>query len=277
MRRTAVAIAIFCCGGLNVRGAVNLSDLGVPAGMSAEDYQRLGAPAFKKHDYARARNCFSAAIRVEPDDFTGYYDRALTYIGEKNWAAALQDLNSTIRLKPAFLQASWVRAQVYWRMGNHDACFRELDNLERLAMKLQNVDELVRVVNLRGWIRATCPDASARNGRLAVADAQRACSLSNWSESWIIDTLAAACAEAGDYNNAVRYEQQAIDRFQSEASGVNRQTTKADEKERQTTTDLVAKSLRNYQERLRLYQLHRPLRTQPDAAFGSWPSIPLGL
>ncbi|MGA2656464.1 MAG: hypothetical protein ABSH34_02990 [Verrucomicrobiota bacterium] len=51
---------------------------------------------------------------------------------------------------------------------------------------------------------------SVRHGQEAVAAATKACELAHWKEwSWV-DTLAAACAEAGDFNRAIEFEEQAL-------------------------------------------------------------------
>lgn len=83
---------------------------------------------------------------------------------------------------------------------------------------------------------ATSPDESFRDGRKAVALATHACELNEWKNDMVLDTLAAAYAEAGDFNKAVEWQEKAF----------------------QMTTD--TKNKHEYQDRLRLYKDKKPYR-----------------
>ena len=92
--------------------------------------------------------------------------------------------------------------------------------------------------NQLGWVWATCPEPDVRNGTRAKECATRACELTEWVEPGYIDTLAAACAECGDYDEAVRWQEKAIKLLDSE--------------ERQA----------DYRTRLELYSQRKPLRVE---------------
>lgn len=67
------------------------------------------------------------------------------------------------------------------------------------------------LLNQKAWILATAPDNSVRDGRQAVELATRACELTDFGNAAYVDTLAAAYAEAGEFETAVEWQQQAID------------------------------------------------------------------
>ena len=79
-----------------------------------------------------------------------------------------------------------------------------------------------------------------RDGKSAIKAAQKACELSKWKDWRYIDTLAAARAEAGEFDQAISYENQALALATDQP-------------------DLVRKA----KERLQLYQQHKPYREAP--------------
>jgi tetratricopeptide (TPR) repeat protein len=71
-------------------------------------------------------------------------------------------------------------------------------------------DALARAYCDRAWVRLNCPDQAYRNGQQALKDATSACKLIDWKDENMIDTLAMAYAEIGDFDSAVRYEEKAL-------------------------------------------------------------------
>lgn len=63
--------------------------------------------------------------------------------------------------------------------------------------------------NNMAWLMATCPEEKYRNGAKAVEFAQKAVHLSRKAD--FLDTLAAAYAEAGQFEDAIETQKQAID------------------------------------------------------------------
>ncbi|MCC6510009.1 MAG: hypothetical protein IT423_12955 [Pirellulaceae bacterium] len=62
----------------------------------------------------------------------------------------------------------------------------------------------------QAWILATSPDDKIRNGQQALQDATQACEDRKYLHPRLVDTLAAAHANLGDFDKAVEYAQKAI-------------------------------------------------------------------
>ena len=129
-----------------------------------------GNAYLKKRDYEKARQYYDAAIVKEPTASGPYINRAVVFIHQLKWNLALEDLNSVIRLKPGHLVAALLRGDVNQCLGNYS---RALDDYDKLASITTSQLPLTYAwaLNGRAWVRATCPDASFRNGKQAVADA----------------------------------------------------------------------------------------------------------
>ena len=62
-------------------------------------------------------------------------------------------------------------------------------------------------------IQATCPMPQYRDGSSALEHAKKACDLTAWQNVASVETYAAAHARVGDFDAAVRWQQEALDRF----------------------------------------------------------------
>ena len=243
----------------------DVRDLGVPAGLRASDYDKQGYNLLNKGQYESAIRYFDAAIRTDPNSWSAYFNRAAAFCQQKKWPAALQDLNSVIRLRPAFFTASFLRAAVNVHLGNYQASLADLDNLSRLGISVRNQYTEAQALNGSAWLRATCINPSVRNAQRAIRDAAKACKLTEWKISGSIDTLAAAYAEAGDFDSAARYEQQAITTAEKEPAETSKVASElfgkrgVGELVNQIAKDL-ALAKQDYLKRLDLYKQRRPYR-----------------
>lgn len=110
------------------------------------------------------------------------------------WAAeaVAKTATPTIRANPKAIAAIVRSLQLY------------CDTVEPRAAN--DADALRRL----GWIRATAPYPELRNGRKALAHAERAIGLVGGGNAGLLRILAAAHAEAGDFEQAVATQKQAI-------------------------------------------------------------------
>jgi tetratricopeptide (TPR) repeat protein len=145
---------------------------------AAAAFWKLGgcAPSLKDEfrklkDQPRVIAAFQRAIELDPGDFLDRYILGQVFQQQGRYAEAEQAYLGAIQAQPA-----WV-----------PAC----DSLARLL--------------------ATCPDDKVRDGKRAVEYATTACERTGWKDLYCVDTLAAAYAEAGQFDEAVRYQTRALE------------------------------------------------------------------
>src|SRR4029079_16100740 len=144
----------------------------------------------------------------DPTFWPALYVRAQIYSHEGKYDLALKDCHEALRHDRSVVEAALLGANINARLGKHAEALKEYNYL--IPLHPRNVT-LARVMSDRAWFRATCANASFRNGQQAVKDAKAACSIMTWKDESMIDTLAAAYAETGDFNSAIQYASQARD------------------------------------------------------------------
>jgi len=116
---------------------------------------------------------------------------------------AIAHYRTAIQMDPGLASARSSLGNVLFQQGQ---VAEAIANYE-VAIRLQPDNPLT--LNNLAWVLATCSDASLRNGVKAVGLAERACELTDHSQPIFIGTLAAAYAEAGQFERAVTAAQQA--------------------------------------------------------------------
>ena len=184
---------------------------------------------------------YGTALRLNPNQAEAYHNRAVEYLKTGDIDAAIHDLDVAIELKPDLCESYLKRAMAYARKGN---IARQLADLETAANHATHCQETA--LNWLAWLRATSSGAAVRDGRRAVELATQACERAQWSNPSYIDTLAAAYAEAGDFESAIKFEQMARAHLPSDSD-----------------------SNEDYEKRLHLFQAGHPYREDQTKAVAS--------
>jgi len=140
-------------------------------------------------DVAGAKRNVDAALHNDPTFWPALYVRAQIYSREGKYDLALKDCNEALRQDRGVVEAALLRANINARLGKYAEALKEFDYL--VSLHPRNVT-LARALSDRAWFRATCPNASFRNGQQAVKDAKAACNIMIWKDEHMIDTLAVA-------------------------------------------------------------------------------------
>jgi tetratricopeptide (TPR) repeat protein len=156
-------------------------------------------------------------IATDPKNWRSYFLKSAVLILAKRGSEALKEIDTSINLARRSNVSAGLLAELYESKarscvdyGRYDQAKKSLEQ----AVHLQPNDPAT--LNDLAWMLATSKDPRMRDGRRAVAIATKACSLSDWKNAFSIDTLAAASAQAGNFADAVKYQELAISRLDSD-------------------------------------------------------------
>jgi len=205
----------------------------------ANAHNNLGTALLRQGDCDAAIDQFQAALQLKPDYANAHNNLGLALAKLGKLDEAIAEYTAALRCDPnhalahsnlagallaqgrraeakthylAAIQADPANAETHRRLG--ELLASQGDKTEaipqfREAIRL-NPDSITSLNNL-AWVLATDIDPDRRNGAEAVQLSERAAELTEFKNPLILDTLAAAYAEAGRFAEAAATVQKALD------------------------------------------------------------------
>lgn len=198
---------------------------------------RLGNVLLLQKKYAEAAPYLESVASSNPQNAAAHVTLGMALAGQQKYAAAQNEYEAAVRLKPndpviqqllaanaPDAQAQQALMELAGQLANHPtpeihaqiALNRSIlgqysEAVREYNLALAQKPDFPEWLNNEAWILATCPDNAVRNGSEAVRLAQHACELTQYKKTVYIGTLAAAHAEAGQFDAAVLTAKQACD------------------------------------------------------------------
>ena len=146
------------------------------------------------------------AVRASsPDDADLLIQLGMFYAADQKSDKAVEIFSSVLAKDERNGLAYRGRADAYLNQGKQAEAIVDYE----AALKIDA--ENVSLLNNLAWVLATSPDDKLRDGKRAVELATSACKATEYKQAYILSTLAASYAEAGDFAEAIRWSQKAVE------------------------------------------------------------------
>jgi tetratricopeptide (TPR) repeat protein len=221
---------------VNIAGD-GIEDIKIPA---VDVYQLMGQAIEleEQKDYGKALEIWRKAVTLAPDDASVQNDLGVILYFNGDTGGAIEHLREAVRLNPLLVNSHFNLGQFLSQQGHPDQALPELETTltlnprfpageealadvysalgkngdalahwhKALALKPKSVNALVGTAR----ILSSSQDAALRNGAEAVTLAETANTLSSGSDPSVLDTLAAAYAEVGEFPQALKTANHAL-------------------------------------------------------------------
>jgi tetratricopeptide (TPR) repeat protein len=200
----------------------------------ADAHNNLGLALAMRGEPAESARHFEEAIRLDPEHAEAYNNLGLTLEREGQRKRAVACYQEAIRLRPREVSYRARLAQALNEEGQIEAARAEYREIARIDPGW--LDRTRKTA----WTLATHPNSRARNGIQALQLARLVCQAGGEQRLESLDTLAAAAAEAGQFDLAVTTARAALTRA--------------------TAVKESADVMEKLRERLQLYEASQPFR-----------------
>ncbi len=206
---------------------------------SALTHYSLGQAFLKQNRLAKAVAHYAEALRIRPKYVKAHIGLGLALARQGKPDEAIDHYTRAIQLNPNLIQAHHILGKALQSQGKIDESIKHftkalelspdsaaihytlahsLAGRDRTEEAITHFREALRIkpkwgkpMNSLAWILATHREDKFRNPEEAVRLAQQACELTNYENSGLVNTLAAAYAAAGRFLDAVAAAEKAFE------------------------------------------------------------------
>lgn len=194
---------------------------------------------YQKKKYNEALKDVEKIIAFQEGDIDAMFLRSLIYAGMEDYDAAIEEMQFLVQQIPNEPMLQSTLASLYLAAKQHDKAIEIYDRLlkedpenERAltgrgdaklnsgehaaavkdyeaALALNEEDD--HILNNLAWVLGTSTEDDVRDGKRAVELASKAAEITEYKQAHILSTLAAAYAESGDFENAVKWSEKSVE------------------------------------------------------------------
>ena len=173
-----------------------------PANATAHDH--LAHLFLDLHRTDDAIQEFQTVLQLQPDDAKVFSNLGNVYLSVGRVPEAIVAFEKALEIRPDLVMTCYNLATAQYLSGQYGEGVRHWEQTIQLDPKN------LRAYGCLAWALATCPDASVRNGNQAIELIMKLVNAGGKNDPTVLRILAAAYAEAGNYDDALTTAQRAM-------------------------------------------------------------------
>jgi tetratricopeptide (TPR) repeat protein len=186
-------------------------------------------------EFNQASDVLLRGIELDPENHLARIKLGQIYASAGDSGRAEEQFRTAARIRPDSAEAHSALGRLLLATRRHGEAAAALESA--LQLNPRDADSILRLA----WLRATSWDEQARNGPRALALARQLLDAANTDDPLILDVVAAAYAEAGDFDSAVKTARRALEVIEADQPRLRHKI----------------------EQRLRLYLQSQPFRDRP--------------
>ncbi len=132
----------------NFKKALDYSEKSIANGInSAEEYINYGNALSEFEEYDKAIKQYTEAIRVNPEEYLGFYGRAISHLDNNDLIKSLEDFEDTLRLVPNDLDAQRYKLYILAELGKLDESYEFLSESFDIEYSYEYLESLYELTS----------------------------------------------------------------------------------------------------------------------------------
>ena len=169
-----------------------------------EAHANLGFTLARQNKVNDAIYHYQEALRINQNNIKAHNNFGVLLAGKGKVNDAIYHYQEALRINPKYAGAYYNLGKIYANKGDVE------NTILYYKKTLQVSPNMAEALYNLSWIYATHKDNKFRNGKEAVKLAEKLCRIQNYSHPLSLEALAAAYAETGKFDRAVKAAQQGL-------------------------------------------------------------------
>ncbi len=167
--------------------------------------------------FADAITDLETLVRFDPTNTRWIIQLGSLYQADKRPRLAIKLFDELLKQKPQEWRAQRVRGDAKLSINDHagaiadyEAALKIIEGMDKKQLEEEDVD-FSGLLNNLAWVLSTSPQDAVRDGKRSLELGLKACEATEYKQAHILSTLAACYAELGDFENARKWSEKAVE------------------------------------------------------------------